>query len=262
MKNQSRCVQWAIIIILGLLLTACGTKFKNISPKENLLTKQGKSIGLVWISGIQVGPDENQKYVAQHIQLGTQGLLDIAINAAMAADLKDALEKINVDALVEKHFFKVFTPAFDEVGFVIKNDPVAYCLELNKNCTNQVGLLDTELLGAYEFPQFRNIYDFKSLINKLDVDYLLVVAVELVGTGRSYFSMVPTSPPKGVAVVFSYLIERKTGSVISQHLASVTEDSKGEWDQPPEYDNLMQAARDSLEIAMDEIYIDIFKQAP
>lgn len=262
MSTGNKCFQWVSLIILGWLVTGCGAKFKNISPDDNLLMEQGQSIGLVWISGIQVGPDEDQKFTAKNIQLGNQGLLDMAVNHTLNAKLRNALDKIEVQTLVDKHYFSVFASAFEDVGFTVKRDSIPYCVEQNQNCNKYVELKDTQYLGLYEFPQIRNIYGFDPIIDNMDVDYLLAIGVELIGTGRNYFSMVPTSPPKGVTVVFSYLIERKTGEVVSQHLSTVTEDPKGEWDQPPEYEILSQAAKDSFEIAMDEIYIDIFKQAP
>lgn len=207
------------------------------------------------------------EYTAKHVVLGQQGIVDVLINRALADKLVKQLEKVKLKDLLEEYFFSVFQHAFEDNNFIVKINTEPYCVKRwrlysNKYCTNGIVRKDYKMakLGIQTILCFT--YDYKPIVEDLDVDYLLVIDLKSHGTGRTYFSFVPTSPPKGFTQLISYLIDGKTGEVLSQHFLSIIEPVQGEWDETPEYANLMQAAKRSFEIAIDEVFIDIFKAAP
>ena len=255
---------WCLLIMSASLLTGCGAKFQDIPAPDQFAANQGEKIGLVWMLWPQEpGPD----YQAKHYCLGQMGLLDIAIVRAFAHELEDALSKNIINDLIEQNYLRTFTPAFEDVGFSVKVNPTPYCvkkfrLSSNELCTNEIKQIGQKLCGVYATPQFEPVYDYKPIFDELDVDYLLMIDIVRHGTGRNYYAGVPTSPPKGVTTVFMFLVARNTMDMVSKRYVSVVEPAVGAWDEPPEYTNLMQASRDSFEAALDDIFIDIFKQAP
>ena len=261
MKKQVKLYFWLVLtVIIGALLGGCAPVFKNILPPDNFLQKENTSIGLIWTSNANLNYPEGPEYTAKHFMLGAQGLLDMAVAHSFSDKLGKALSEIKIKDLMQKHYFNVFQPAFENKNFYVKINTNPYCQKkhnfgtFNEYCTNS---LDTTKTSTGSLG-----YDYKPVIANLNVDYLLVIEISMYGTGRSYYGMLPISPPKGYTVLSSYLIDGKTQDVISQRGSTVVEPVKGEWDDPPQYANLMKAAETSLEIAINEVFIDIFKQAP
>ena len=268
MTEQRRLfLGFSFVIVISLLLGGCFSKFDNISPPENFLENKDVSVGLIWICQNNLHYPEGPEYTAKHYMLGQQGLLDIAVARAFSDDIEDTLNKVKLEELMQERFFPVFQAAFEDHNFTVKIKAEPYCwkkfrLGSNKYCENSLDVKDMEIKKVGGMPLSVFTFDYKPVMEELGVDYLLAIHLLQHGTGRSYFAMVPTSPPKGITSLTSHLIEAKAQVVVSQHHCSIVEPVQGEWDEPPEYANLLKAARASFEIAADEVFIDIFKQAP
>lgn len=256
------------MLLLSMFLGACG-KFQQIStPDDFVQTEKGK-IGLIWITTVTATGlmflSETGVPTASHYFIGAQGLLDVAVNNALASELKGALTKIKTQDVIQQKYFNVFRPAFENNNFTVVEKVAPYCTFLHEEfCPEPFERVDWNMvkIGGSSQPIALNIYDYSEIIKELDVDYLFVINVIEFGSGRSYFSMVPTSPPKGKTTLVSYLIDGQTNKIISQNGFTIVESVEGEWDEPPEYPNLMKAVHKAFEIAMDEVFIDTFKQAP
>lgn len=107
-----------------------------------------------------------------------------------------------------------------------------------------------------------NDYDYKPISEELGTEYLLVLEVFCFGVGRSYFGFIPQGPPKGWTALTCSLVETRSNKVISRQFAKNLEVPKGEWDEPPEYPNLMNAVLKSFETSVDEVFIAFFGRAP
>ena len=253
------------------MFAGCAKKFVNVPVSEDFLQKKGSRIGLVWTSIINNDYPEGPEYTAKHYLLGQQGLLDIAVSRSFSDKISTALQKIKTNQLMKIFYFDVFTRAFEDQGFIVKSKTDPYCFKKyrmgsNKYCDNPLTLKTVELStvtdSAFEMPLADRIYDFGPVISELGVDYVLAITLHRQGTGRSYYAIVPTSPPQGTTILAAYLIEGNTQKIISKHITSIVEPVIGEWDTPPDYENLMAASRRSFELAMDDVFISIFNRAP
>ena len=266
-KQRKLLLGFSFVILISLLAGGCASKFDDISTPDDFLQNKDASIGLIWTSQINIHYPEGPEYTAKHYMLGQQGLLDIAVSRKFSEKIENALSKIKLEELMKERFFPVFQAAFENYNFSVKIKSEPYCwkkfrLGSNKYCENALDIKKMEIKKAGEMPIPVFTFDYKPVFEELGVDYLLVIDLIQHGTGRSYFAMAPTSPPKGTTMLTSHLIEHKEQAVLSQHLCSIVEPVQGEWDEPPEYANLLKAARQSFEIAVDEVFIDIFKEAP
>jgi len=272
MKERAILYFWFLLAVaISLFLGGCASKFENILPPDNFLQKKNVSIGLIWTSQANVHYPGGPEYTAKHYMVGNQGLLDAVVARSFSDKLVKVLGEIKLKDLMREHYFNVFQRAFESHNFNVKISPEPYCfkkfrLGTNEYCTNVLDPKTVEIKkvgdGLLQMPIGCMVLDYKPVITDLGVDHLLVIDLIHHGTGRSYFAMTPTSPPKGYTVLVSYLINGRTEEVISQHISYVVEPVNGEWDEPPAYPNLMKAARASFEIAINEVFIDIFKQAP
>jgi hypothetical protein len=258
---------FSFVVVISVLFGGCASNFNNISPPDSFLQNKNASVGLIWVCQMNIQYPEGPEYTAKHYMLGHQGLLDTVVSLKLSEKLANALNKIKLEELMKERFFPVFQAAFENYNFNVKIKAEPYCwkkfrLGSNKYCENALDIKKMEIKKAGEMPIPVFTFDYKPVFEELGVDYLLVIDLIQHGTGRSYFAMTPTSPPKGTTMLTSHLIEHKEQAVLSQHLCSIVEPVQGEWDEPPEYANLLKAARDSFEIAVDEVFIDIFKEAP
>ncbi len=282
MKTQKLYIfPYSFILVISLFLEGCSTKFENISVQDDFLTQQGVSIGLIWVKGSIDMKNTAQHYLLGDYLLGKPEILDIAINQKLSNMLSESLEKINLQDEMKDHFFNLFKQAYENSGFNVKVDATPYCwksihrkMNINSKkpinrkikplCEKTLDLAKGDEMKILQNNEVRielRNFDYQPIIREMDVDYLFVIVLYQHGTGRTYFTAIPTSPPKAITSLISYLIDGN-GNIISQHLSSVLELAQGEWEDPPAYVNLMKAANLSLEKAMDDVFIDVFKQAP
>jgi hypothetical protein len=167
-------------------------------------------------------------------KVGAQGLLDLAINHAMAADLQSHLAKFDL-------------ASFEDVrdGFV---------QELTKRGMQArplAGFVNTE-----EYPKFSGdptLDTFPqdlSALKKQGIDVLVLLSVRRFGTIRSYFGFIPTGEPKALFEVEGQMVDLRTNRLtwrtrITEEDASVA--STSPWDEPPDYPNLTAALRNAIE---------------
>jgi len=148
-------------------------------------------------------------------KVGSQGLLDMAINNAMAGPLEKHLSALKLDEfresgyVIEKHFAKQGVP----VKFIEEE------LDL------------TKLPKVKKAPKGTTALDFASLRNKYGVDQLVVLEAIAAGTVRSYYGFVPLNAPQGYFAGRGTLVDLKDNKI--HWLANTTQQVVVEdpWDE-------------------------------
>jgi hypothetical protein len=91
--------------------------------------------------------------------------------------------------------------------------------------------------------------DFRPLKNKLNVDSLLVIDLNVVGTFRTYSGYVPTSDPKGAVKGLIYLVDLNTNQYKLYKNLDIQVSAEGEWDEPPTFPGVTNAYFKALELS-------------
>jgi hypothetical protein len=169
-------------------------------------------------------------------KVGAQGLLDMAINAGMAAELKTYLQKVDVSE-------------FDRIR-------ERFVQELGKRGMNAValpGYLDPSAYPARgeDAPQVENAYDrdLAAIRTQQKLDAVILLQARRYGTIRSYYGFIPLGAPQGFFEVTGHMVDLRTGALLWQTVIPESQASvpaSGEWDQPPAYPNLTAALRAAM----------------
>lgn len=185
-------------------------------------------------------------------KVGAQGLLDMAINAGMAADLKSHLQKVDVGE-------------FDRIR-------ERFVQELGKRGMNGVALPGYLDPSAYpergeDAPQIENAYDrdLAALRAEQQLDAVVLLQVRRFGTIRSYYGFIPLGAPQGFFEVKGQMIDLKTGAILWQTQMpekQATVPASGEWDQPPDYPNLTAALRAAMANGSEFLQKEFFNVEP
>lgn len=175
---------------------------------------------------------------------GSQGLLDMAVNAALANDMQKYLKTLypaEIDSVSD-----LFVENLKEKGFtVIKVD-------------NYVNLKDYPKSGA---GSSKSEYQFSYLQKKEKIDYLLLLQVTRFGTIRSYYGMIPLGSPKAICEVKGELINLSNNELLWKGFLEedkATVSVAGNWDQSPDYPNLTVAVRKAVSRAATHLQNDFF----
>jgi len=163
-------------------------------------------------------------------KVGAQGLLDMAINNAVADDLSKALRSITLTdsyGQARSEVVRLLQAKGIKSSFIDKMIDVAALQDFSGAGS-----------GAYAAKDFRPM--------KADLggaDRLLLFTVIAVGTQRSYYGFIPTSKPAAVMRARGEIIDLQTNEVLWRddtfHIAPIAEP----WDQPPEFDNVNKAVQ-------------------
>ena len=88
---------------------------------------------------------------------------------------------------------------------------------------------------------YENHYDYKPITDDLQVDYLLVLEIIRFGVARHYYGFIPTGNPAGWVALRSSFIDARTNELIAQQFSNINEPVSKEWDQPPDYNEVVNA---------------------
>lgn len=177
---------------------------------------------------------------------GNQGLLDLAINSAVSGRFDSAV--------------KAFKPTdFDTLASEFEKNLIARGLKA------VIVQEDIDALPKFTKPagQPRGVQSFKQQIAASSVlsshDYVLFVDTQWVGTIRSYYSVIPTSPPSGHYLGKGYLIDTKTNEIKWTQTITTNQAVVGKWDVPPNYTAVMQAIQGAVNQAKAIYQADLFQ---
>jgi len=213
-----------IIKIFLLLLTAsflagCATNEHNIRLSDGFWQNPKHNIT---IAKIKVADKPGLH------QTGQQGLLDIAVSAAVTQTFNKHLEKTSLDWY--KELPQKFVTQLKQRHILAKVYSIDIDAKQKKNAT---------------------------IIVQMDSDKLLLLELQKLGAIRSYYSFIPTGAPKAYCILKGELIDRQDKKVLWRHLAKIEEPVQGNWDQPPSYPNFTIALKQAIDSAQEEV-IDSF----
>lgn len=227
-------LQFSSIAAGFMLLQACSTV--PTANQKQVWAQAGKSVAIV------VEPLPN----TSAYKAGNQGLLDLAINSAVSGKLDSAV--------------KAFKPnGFDTLASEFEKNLIARGLKA------AIVQEDIEALPKFTKPadQPRGVQSFKQKIAASTTlsahDYVLFVDTQQVGTIRSYYSVVPTSPPSGHYVGKGYLIDTRTNEIKWTQTITTNQAAVGKWDVPPNYTAVMQAIQGAVNQAKAVYQADLFQ---
>ena len=181
-------------------------------------------------------------------KIGAQGLLDIAINAALAADLKAHLLTLKPDG-------------FDTTRANFSSELQRRGLQARVVDTP----IDLEKYEEFEKPDGATgdyfDKDLKPLAGKETIDFLVLLSVNGFGTIRSYYGFIPLGAPQGYCRVSGRMIDLHSNQLMwrtteTEEDAMVT--SLSPWDQEPNYPNLTLAINKAVTNAQEFLYRDFF----
>lgn len=165
--------------------------------------------------------------VATAYRVGGQGLLDLAINSAMASDLEKHLQSLQPTTFTP--VLEKFEGRLKQAGFVTKH--IAAPVNVKK-------LPERKSTDAIHFDR-----DISAIAAAEGVDAILLVELEAWGTIRSYYGFVPLGDPKAFIRVTGRLIA-KDGRLRWQEQMPAPDAElavSGEWDQAPTFPNVTRA---------------------
>ncbi|MBU0744376.1 MAG: hypothetical protein KKE11_03300 [Gammaproteobacteria bacterium] len=160
---------------------------------------------------------------------GQQGVLDMAISAAVTQTLNKHLAKTNLDwyykGLPQKFVTRLKQHNISSQIYQINIDP-----KQKKNAT---------------------------AIVHMDGDKLLLLELQTLGAIRNYYGFIPLGVPRAYCHLKGELIDKQNKNVLWRHVAKIEERVQGNWDQPPSYPNFTNALKEAVNSAQEEI-IDSF----
>ena len=208
-------------ICLLLLVTLVGCAAQPMKVDSSFWDRKGQKIGLV----IAELPKPTTH------KAGAQGLLDIAINNAMAGTLDTYLAAVDISGVNA-----VLTTLEDG-------------LRKRGQIPVRLNSIKADQLVDFKAPEGAGRYgakDLRSLSGNEPVDAVLLVNVTAAGTIRSYYGFIPTSAPSGYLTTDNVMVNAKDNILIWSALVSSTPPVQGEWDQPPTYANIDSAIKNAV----------------
>ncbi len=182
---------------------------------------------------------------AASLKLGSQGLLDMAINEAMASDLDKhlaTLRPVQV-ALVAAQFEE----RLRQIGFpTVHIDQPIDAAKLPERAETEPGFYDRSV---------------EEIAARQGVDAILLISVSRWGTMRSYYGFIPTSDPTASFFVTGQLI-RRDGRLLWDDRVTKVGAIEGEWDQAPDFPNITRALDAAQKDALASLNSDFFESAP
>lgn len=231
-------MKYLSLLLIAVLLAGCSAT--KISVDKEFWTKnKNDKIGIVI----------SKKPKAGAFKQGSQGLLDMAINDAMASTLEKHLRSINIDEI--KSIKDTFKTKFEAAGFTNVKF-IDYELNFDSLAANKNSDKNSS-------PK-----DFKTLKEKYDLDYLVIISVAKYGTIRNYYGFVPLGAPSAYFQVNGMMI-KMTSNELAWYREMTEEESSvsvtGDWDQEPDYPNLTDALKSAIKKSRYIVTNDFFSLA-
>lgn len=226
------------LLILCAFLSGCATK--PIAVPAAFWAQPAAAIAIVTTELPKQG---------DFVMQGNQGLLDVAIAAAMTSEVRAATKKVDANTFLKVR--QEFSDALHEAGFSPRILPEA---------VNLKQLPHANLEGDFD-------YDLTGLTKSASCRYVLLLELRNYGALRAYYAFIPTAAPSGFAAIRGRLIDTQNNKVLWDTGTApldglVQEPVAGEWKQPPDYANLMAAADRALSRSRQFLLDRFFESRP
>ena len=203
-----------------LLLSGCATVATTVPMKNEFWSQTDRTVTVA----LAKLPD-----TLPH-RAGAQGLLDMAINEAMADELTKALKTITLT---------------DSYGGA-RSEVVKRMQEKGLKASFVDKAIDVGALKEFSTEDKSRTYavlDYRPLKAELGSDRLLVFTVVQVGTIRSYYGFIPTSRPSAILNARGEIVDLQTNEVLWRETTSNSAQIDDPWDQPPDFKNVDTAVQ-------------------
>lgn len=205
------------------LLSGCShVVYKPISVDAKFWQDRSGTIGVA----VETMPEPETHMI------GPQGLLDLAINVGNAKPLSTKLKSIDIKRVAA--IPDNFASRLDARGFSAKR------------LADPVDIKNYPEYRASEAPEKFAPRDFSSL-QRDGIDRLLLITVERIGTVRNYHGFIPLGAPMAVVTLKGQLIDLKTHKLLWYERMDSTAAVAGDWDQEPEFPNVLEAVSRNIE---------------
>jgi len=233
MNPSSLCRLAVAVLVMGLV--GCGPS--RMALKPSFWTETQQKVGVATLPPPKLGA----------YRAGSQGLLDIAINSAMAGSLEAHLQTVDVSrfaAVADEYVARL-----NERGLNARK--LAQPVDLTRMKPFTTG-------GSEKFAE----KDLRPLAEKEQLDTLILLSLEQCGTMRPYYGFIPLGPPQALCVARGEMVDLKTNAILwraiperEQTLLPVA----GEWDQPPDFRNVTASIQQSVNSAQAFLLKDFFE---
>ncbi len=215
-KNIFKGSVRTLVVFFALIITGCASVQK---PVELDLTKWQANETEVAILVKPLPKPYTHK-------VGSQGLLDVAINNATASGMTKVVSKIDLSEF-----------------YSIKTDLSRYISDQNVKVTVLEEDYKLPKLAEFEGKENFTKVDYRVLKDQLKVDQLLVVEVTQLGTVRNYYGFIPTSLPRSSFVGVGQLIDLSTNEILWHNPVFLEKSIQGKWDEKG-YPNVIKAIKE------------------
>lgn len=217
-------------VLLGL--SACATVAPNLTVHQNFWKNKQETIG---VAVVEIPLPTAHKG-------GSQGLLDIAINDAIAGDLEKHLNSLDTKEVLQ---------LADKISSYLNAN--GYKAKQFKGPISIADLPDFENTNTgsdYYSPK-----DFRSYKAKYGIDKLVLITVLRMGTIRDYYGFIPTSEPSGLSHINGKVINLTSNMLewnqtVEHRVPNLTES----WDVPPNFPGLTKAMYTALSQTKQELF--------
>ena len=224
------------LALIGMVaLSGCAVIQKPIPASEALFTDRESTVAVVMTKM----PEPNARMT------GAQGILDIAINRGMAKPIVERLQK--------QDFSTVATlPKKMAEGLEARQMKVVLIQEP----------LDVASMNQFTEGSGEGIarVDYRPLAKQYNAQRLLVLSPMWLGTTRAYHGFLPLGAPTGYVAIVGQMVDLKTNRLLWYQSIESSAAASGEWDEAPEYPNLMTAVSNSTEAAARRLRASFFME--
>lgn len=220
-------------LVLLSLLSGCVTS-PLVQMKQEFWTQTDRSVGVA----VAKLPEATAQKVGQ------QGLLDMAINEAMADELSKYLKTLDLSS-----YGKV-------------SGETAMRMQAKGLKVREVGkTIDVAALNDFSSEDSSRVFankDFRPLRQELGVDRLVLLTVTAAGTQRPYYGFIPTGKPIALMSTRGEIIDLTTNEILWRQLSTNTTPIDDPWDQPPNYPNVGVAVQKVVLMARRSVIDSLF----
>jgi hypothetical protein len=163
-------------------------------------------------------------------KIGSQGLLDLAINQAMTNKLDTHVSKTT-----DVTWYYALS---NELADKLKKQHVKVSLANHRIESDKT--------------------DMTSIAAEHQVEEVLILKLKAVGVIRRYSGFIPMGAPQAYCALQGELVDTRTKAVLWHHDAEVKLPIQGEWDQPPAYPNVTTTIKEAVTTSRQEIIDSLF----
>ena len=168
------------------------------------------------------------------IMEGDMGLLDMSINTAFAADLKENVENINLENLKYEFIFKPLEKKLQEIGWKIEHI----------DSINSEALLPKTIFDADS--HLEPPFDLKDIAKTNNFDIIILVSIVDTILSRAYWGFIPTGTPAANVMLSAYFVDGYTNRLISQFNIQYISKTDKDWNINNSYIKVVDACKDSF----------------